>query len=95
MHSVVFLLAFTCVYGIEIGYKFSTRQFIFLLNPCHLLTLTNIVVLASFVAGRSDQYWSQMLQLTGAWFVHGPITAIVFPVTNTLLLPLEVRCPII
>ena len=37
------LLAGLClIWGIEIGYKLSTRQLIFLLNPCHVVTLIQV-----------------------------------------------------
>ena len=37
------LLAGLClIWGIEIGYKLSTRQLIFILNPCHVITLLQV-----------------------------------------------------
>lgn len=37
------LLASLClIWGIEIGYKLSTRQLIFILNPCHMVTLLQV-----------------------------------------------------
>lgn len=37
------LLAGLClIWGIEIGYKLSTRQLIFILNPCHMVTLIQV-----------------------------------------------------
>ena len=32
---------------IEIGFKLSTRQLIFILNPCHMLTLIQLILLIS------------------------------------------------
>ena len=38
------LLAGLClIWGIEIGYKLSTRQLIFILNPCHVLTFIQVL----------------------------------------------------
>ena len=37
------LLAGLCIiWGIEIGFKLSTRQFIFILNPCHIVTFIQV-----------------------------------------------------
>ena len=38
------LLAALClIWGIEIGYKLSTRQLIFILNPCHMTTILQVI----------------------------------------------------
>jgi hypothetical protein len=37
------LLASLClIWGIEIGYKLSSRQLIFILNPCHVATMIQV-----------------------------------------------------
>jgi TMEM164 family len=37
------LLAFMCMtFGIEIGFKFATRQMIWILNPCHITTMIQV-----------------------------------------------------
>lgn len=38
------LVAMTFAYALELGYKLATRQFIFILNPCHVLCLVQVRV---------------------------------------------------
>ena len=40
-----FLLAALClIFGIEIGYKICSRQVLYLLNPCHVITAIEVTV---------------------------------------------------
>ncbi len=80
------LVAMIIVYTFEAGYKLATRQMIFLLNPCHQLCVIQIVLLA-WPAGGSVPTYLYRLHL---FYLHGPINACLFPVTNTLFLPGEV-----
>lgn len=36
------LVAHTFVFGIEVGFKFSSKSLIFLLNPCHITTIIQV-----------------------------------------------------
>jgi TMEM164 family len=43
------LLAVMCLtFGIELGFKFATRQMIWILNPCHITTAIQVCVLVHF-----------------------------------------------
>ena len=80
------LLAGLClIWGIEIGYKLSTRQLIFILNPCHVTTLIQIILLIS-----PPRRWVHILFRIQTYFACGATVAILFPVLNTRHLPFEV-----
>ncbi|XP_050389354.1 transmembrane protein 164 [Patella vulgata] len=80
----VMLLCMCLTFGIELGFKFATRQMIWIFNPCHVASIVQIYLLAApprrYVTGI---FRFHMHMLTGA-----PI-ALLFPVVNTRLLPFE------
>ncbi|CAF0881584.1 unnamed protein product [Brachionus calyciflorus] len=79
------LLAGLClIWGIEIGYKLSTRQLIFILNPCHVVTFLQLILLIS-----PPRNWMHILFRIQTYVVSGATIAIIFPVLNTRLLPFE------
>jgi len=85
----------TLTYLIEIGYKFYTKQAVFIFNPCHCLCVVQIVILYSFISAiNRDQVPSDSiiyLFRTHLYLLHGPLMAVIFPVTNTLNLWGEVE----
>ncbi|GAB1597891.1 transmembrane protein 164-like [Argonauta hians] len=80
----ILLIAHCLVFGIELGFKFATQQMIWVLNPCHIITIIQIYLLA---APPSIISWAtfrlHMYMLSGA-----PL-ALFFPVINTRLLVFE------
>ncbi|GBM70442.1 Transmembrane protein 164 [Araneus ventricosus] len=82
------LLVLMClVFGIEIGFKFSSRTVIYILNPCHVITTIQIFLLAAPPTSKT---------VTALFRIHmhclyGAILAILFPVLNTRKRTLELE----
>jgi len=75
---------FGLVFGMEIGFKLATRQLIWLLNPCHMLSFIQLFLLVS-PKSKASTYLFRM----HIYWLTGPLLALLFPVTNTLDLPME------
>jgi len=87
---LLFTLGLT--YSLEMFYKLVTYQLIFIVNPCHCLCLVQMLIL--YLMLQIDHHSSTQI-LTYIFrlhlhILHGPLMAVVFPVTNTLFLPLEI-----
>lgn len=79
------LLVLLCLtLGIEIGLKFASRTIIYLLNPCHMLSIIQIYLLAA----RPSKTVLVVFRMHMV-ALHGPFLALVLPVLNTRLLPCE------
>lgn len=75
---------FGMVFGIEIGFKLATKQLIWLLNPCHMLSFIQLFLLVS----PQTKVSTYLFRLHVYWLT-GPLLALLFPVTNSLELPGE------
>ena len=79
------LIALSVVLGVELSYKLTTRSLIYLLNPCHVITIIQIYLLATEPSVTSLNVFRCHLH-----YLFSPFLAIAFPATNTRFLPGEV-----
>ncbi|CAM1310816.1 TMEM164 (predicted) [Pycnogonum litorale] len=73
------------IFGLEVGFKFSSKTLIYLLNPCHVITAIQIYLLAAPPTSRLVN----ILYRIHIHCIHGAVLAILLPVLNTRLLPFE------
>lgn len=81
----VLLVLLCLVFGAEVSYKMASRQVLYLLNPCHIITIIEIYLLAS---GPSRVTFATLRILVH--YVYGALVAILFPDTLSRLFPGEV-----
>uniref|UniRef100_A0A915J8X6 Transmembrane protein 164 n=1 Tax=Romanomermis culicivorax TaxID=13658 RepID=A0A915J8X6_ROMCU len=83
------LAAFLClIFGAQLGYKLVSKTCIYFLNPCHVTTVIQIVLLLSNPY-RNDKFTTFLFRVH-LYVLSGATIALIFPVLNTLLLPHEV-----
>jgi len=74
----------TTIFGIQIGYKLVSRTLIWLLQPCHGITVLQIVLLAA----PHNRYTNSVYRIH-LGVLQGPLLACLFPVFDTYFLPFE------
>ncbi|WAR28421.1 TM164-like protein [Mya arenaria] len=80
----ILLVVMCLTFGIELGFKLATRQFIWIFNPCHITSMIQIYILAA----PPGKFVTAMFRIHLHMLTGAPI-AIIFPVINTRLLPFE------
>ncbi|XP_050389357.2 transmembrane protein 164 [Patella vulgata] len=82
----IMLFSMCLTFGIELGYKFASKTMIFVVYPCHVATSIQIFLLAV----PPKRYVTGIFRLQ-LYILNGAPLAIIFPVTDTRILPFEVE----
>lgn len=74
--TLLICLVFT--FGMEVAFKLASRQMVWIVNPCHLITTLQIVLLSMQPSRISNHLLRCLCHTT-----NGPIVALLFPVVHT------------
>lgn len=78
------LICLALTFGIEIGFKLASKQMIWILNPCHVISTLQIVLLALPPTKASNHLMRCLCHAS-----NGPIIALIFPMIDTRFFPFE------
>ncbi|XP_011409793.2 PREDICTED: transmembrane protein 164-like [Amphimedon queenslandica] len=71
------LVLLTFVFGIELGFKLASKQVLYLLNPCHVITIALIYLLASSPSPTSVAVLRLVIH-----YLYGAFIAMILPDTH-------------
>ncbi|XP_076681371.1 transmembrane protein 164 [Andrena cerasifolii] len=74
----VLLIIMSLVLGMEIGFKFTSRTVVYLLNPCHITTAIQLYLLGANPSPTVTAIFRIHLN-----FLNGPVLAFLFPETES------------
>ncbi|XP_003397238.1 transmembrane protein 164 [Bombus terrestris] len=74
----VLLIIMSLVLGMEIGFKFTSRTVVYILNPCHITTAVQLYLLAADPSPTVTAIFRIHLN-----FLNGPLLAYLFPETES------------
>uniref|UniRef100_A0A914X738 Transmembrane protein 164 n=1 Tax=Plectus sambesii TaxID=2011161 RepID=A0A914X738_9BILA len=85
-YRYLILAAYCVVFGAELGFKFASQTAIFLLNPCHIATMLQLLLL---MLDPSNELTCRTFRFH-MYTLPGALLALAFPVLNTRSLPGEI-----
>ncbi|KIH59538.1 hypothetical protein ANCDUO_10223 [Ancylostoma duodenale] len=80
------LTLYSLIFGAELAFKMISKTGIFLLNPCHITTAMQLVLLTMDANDRRACFLFRL----NMYFMPGAFFALAFPILNTRTLPGEV-----
>uniref|UniRef100_A0A336MF62 CSON014525 protein n=1 Tax=Culicoides sonorensis TaxID=179676 RepID=A0A336MF62_CULSO len=80
----ILLVVMTLILGLELGFKFASRSVVYILNPCHIITMIQIYILAAKPSKTITILFRIQMN-----YLNGPLLAFVFPETDSRQFTLE------